>query len=35
LSNGNPVYLLVMAADHPDKGAEYIDEMIHCVNKRS
>lgn len=35
MSNGSPVYLLCMAADHPEKGAEYIDEMIHLVQKRS
>ncbi len=35
LSYGSPVYLLVMAADHPDKGAEYIDKMIHLVQKRT
>lgn len=35
LSNGNPVYLLCVAPDHPDASATYLNEMIHLVQKRN
>ena len=35
LAGGDPVYLLCMAADHPDASSAYLDAMIHCVQKRN